>query len=106
MRNFRIFNNPRRRIVFLAILVLLIILVGIKVTASQAQYSLSGSANVNWNVISGGGQINSTGGGYSLSGATGQSLVSYALEGTPYALQSGFWVETYPYQVFLPAVKR
>jgi hypothetical protein len=49
-----------------------------------------------WNVIGGGGVIESTGGNISLSGTIAQSDASSALNGNSYSLLGGFWLGVPP----------
>ena len=95
-----------KRTVVLFLILLVFLFTMVRVSNSSGQYSVASIPNLDWNVIAGGSQLSSVGGDYSLNGTTGQPMVSYALVGTPYALQSGFWAGTYPYQVFLPVIKR
>jgi hypothetical protein len=60
-----------------------------------------------WTVDSGGGA--SQGGGYKLTGTTGQSEAGTLLSGDAYTLAGGFWGAGAPYagiELFLPIVTR
>tara|TARA_R110000868_G_scaffold119469_1_gene316531 strand:- start:237581 stop:237985 length:405 start_codon:yes stop_codon:yes gene_type:complete len=50
-----------------------------------------GTYSIPWSTIDGGGVINSSGGGYTLSGTIGQPDASNAMTGGSYSLTGGFW---------------
>lgn len=89
------------RLVFVVLAVALI--AGLGVSTGLAAVLLG--YNQNWNVTASGGQI-STGGGFSLDGTIGQVTNNQPMTGGAFTLQSGFWVGTYPNQLFLPRLSR
>ena len=84
-----------------ALLILGLLLVTVALAAPQA-FSLEW-----WTVDSGGGT--SQGGGYMLTGTTGQPEAGTLLSGDAYTLAGGFWGTGSPYagtEIFLPFVTR
>ena len=88
--------------------IVLVLLIGI--SAANAQHSTdpvvpqSGSYDLAWNTIDGGGDT-SIGGGYTLMGTIGQSDAGLLLNGGGYSLVGGFWIGgASHYQVYLPLV--
>ena len=88
--------------------IVLVLLIGI--SAANAQHSTdpvvpqSGSYDLAWNTVDGGGDT-SIGGGYTLMGTIGQSDAGAAMNSNGFTLAGGFWIsEASQYQVYLPLV--
>jgi uncharacterized membrane protein YbjE (DUF340 family) len=71
--------------------------------------AIANAYTLNWNVVSGGGQV-SAGGKYSLSGTIGQGDVGSPMTGGSgskvYTLSGGYWVGIPSTLVYFPAVKK
>jgi hypothetical protein len=70
-----------------------------------AQAQSGGGYDLTWNVIAGGGDTNSAGGPYSLSGTIGQAEAG-TLSGGSYSLSGGFWVNVLSNHLNLPLIIR
>lgn len=106
MKAFRFIRRRRRTAVLLALL-LVAGLAGLTVSTALGAPGASTAYDLDWHVISGGGGLYSTGGGYSLNGTIGQAGVGGStLQGAPYAHNSGFWYGILPSRIFLPALKK
>jgi hypothetical protein len=87
--------------------VVLVLLIG--TASTNAQRSNDPAApqsgySIDWYTIDGGGAMNSSGGGYSLSGSIGQPDAG-SLSGGSYQLSGGFWGgASINYTVYLPLV--
>ena len=89
-------------------LTLLLIVLVLIATATVTVYAQIGSGyNLTWWTIDGGGNQNTVGGGYALSGTLGQPDAGKASGGN-YELVGGFWNGAPPtgYRNFLPAIVR
>jgi hypothetical protein len=76
--------------------------------AAQGPAGSTAGYDLSWWTADGGGQIFSTGGGYSLGGTAGQPDAGL-LTGPGYSLAGGFWsggVAAGSYRVYLPVVLR
>ena len=86
---------------------LLLVILFLGATTALAQSS--GSFDLSWNTVNGGGQTFSTGGPYTLGATVGQADAG-ALSGGGYILEGGFWggIEVVPpgSRVCLPLVLR
>jgi len=88
-----------------ALLLLVLLLSGLTVSMGLGKAEVATAFSLDWSVISGGGQMGSAGGSYTLSGSIGQPAPGGSLVGTTYTLNSGFWHGiTFPSLVFLPVV--
>jgi hypothetical protein len=75
--------------------------------AAPAALAAQGLHLDRWTVDGGGGNSQSSGGQYTLSGAAGQAEAGGPAEGGSYSLQSGFWTDGEArYTVYLPTVVR
>ena len=90
----------------LALMLLVLLLAGLTVSIALGAPGASTAYSLDWHVTSSGGQLNSTGGSYSLSGTIGQPAVGLTMLGTPYAHDSGFWYGISPNRVFVPVLKK
>nr|WP_290666481.1 hypothetical protein [Ardenticatena sp.] len=83
----------------------LVLTVALLVPATIALAQSSGSFDLSWNTVDGGGGT-SSGGLYTLSGTIGQPDAG-AMSGGAYALVGGFWGGTATqYSLYLPVVVR
>jgi hypothetical protein len=84
----------------------LAVVVGLLVVGSAALAQASGSFDLAWNKVSGGGGT-SSGGSYELSGTAGQADAG-TLSGGGFTVAGGFWGGTtaaaVPYRLYLPLV--
>ncbi len=71
----------------------------------QLANAQSGSYDLTWNTIDGGGVMNATGGVYTLVGTIGQPDAGATMTGGGFTLAGGFWGGgASQYQVYLPVV--
>ena len=92
----------------IAVSIMLVLLIGITTVNAQRTSApaapQSGSYDLAWYTIDGGGATFSAGGGYSLGGTIGQPAAG-SLSGGSYQLNGGFWGSAaVNYKVFLPLV--
>jgi hypothetical protein len=88
--------------------IVLVLLIGISAANAQRANDpvapTSGSYDLTWNTVDGGGDT-STGSGYTLVGTIGQSDAGAAMDGNGFTLNGGFWVgAASQYKVYLPVV--
>jgi hypothetical protein len=83
----------------------LAILIGLLLIVSMTRAQTSGSYDLTWNTIDGGGAMFSTGGGYELGGTIGQPEAG-ALSSATYTVNGGFWIEgpVLNQKVYLPLI--
>ncbi len=90
-------------------LALMAALLACLVVGTGVAVALANPTAVNWNVVSGGGQV-SAGGKYSLSGTVGQGEISSAMTGGPagavYSLSGGYWTGLPSTLIYFPSVKK
>ena len=89
-------------------LTIMLIVLALIATATVTVYAQIGSGyDLTWWTIDSGGNQNTDGGGYALSGTLGQPDASKAAGGT-YELVGGFWSGAPPvgYRNYLPAIVR
>ena len=88
--------------------IVLVLLIGISAANAQRANDpvapKSGSSDLSWYTIDGGGDT-STGSGYTLVGTIGQSDAGAAMNGNGFTLNGGFWIGgASQYHVYLPLV--
>ena len=88
--------------------IVLVLLIGISAANAQRANDpvapKSGSYDLAWNTVDGGGDA-SIGGGYALMGTIGQSDAGAAMNSNGFTLAGGFWIGgASQYQVYLPLV--
>jgi hypothetical protein len=95
------------RIALLLVLLLLATLAVAPAVSNAAPAASSGSYDLSWWTMDGGGATFSTGGSYSLGGTIGQPDAGTSSGGT-YTLEGGFWggVVSILYWIYLPLVIR
>ncbi len=85
---------------------LLLVAVGVLLSASAVLAQTGGGFDLTWNTVDGGGGT-STGGSFSLTGTIGQPDAGAPLSGGGYTLVGGFWGEIrIPGPVYLPLILR
>jgi hypothetical protein len=91
-----------KRMICFSTIALAALLIGVSGGFAQS----SGSYDLTWHTIDGGGASFSTGGAYSLGGSIGQPDAG-VLSGGSYMLNGGFWSgASVNYPVYLPLVRR
>jgi len=91
-------NTRKLRVVCAAVLALLLAPV-------SAMAQTGGGYDLTWNSMDGGGQMNLSGGSYTLKGTIGQPDAGLHVGGS-YWLGGGFWQGGGALRVFVPIVKR
>ncbi len=91
----------KTKTIFIGILLLLVLALGTVVWGQT-----SGSYNLSWNVIGGGGGT-STSASYQVQGTIGQAVASQPVgSSASYTLSSGFWFADAGVRLYLPTVIR